>query len=218
MRTAAPFRSLRVPFHALRSAALALAILSLATGAHVIAGGTLPALPLVLALLALTGLATTAATRFKLGLPAVAALLGGGQVLLHEAFTALGPVTAGPVSAGPVAEAPHVHHALLPAVGDVVADGLQHLDAADSPFGWFMLAGHVLASAASALLFAKGEQALWQLASWLRPLWRVLAPLFTPDAGTRPAAAGAPSAFIPRPWRNLRQGSRRGPPAVVVLS
>jgi len=198
------------PFHALRSGALALAVLSLAAGAHVIAGGILPALPILLALLALTGLATTLATRFKLGFPAAAALLGGGQVLLHEAFTALGPVAA----AGP-SEAQHVHHAMqLPVIGDAA----QHVHAADGALAWFMLAGHVLASAASALLFAKGEQALWQLASWLRPLWRVLAPLFTPDAGTRPAAAGAPSAFIPRPWRNLRQDSRRGPPAVVVLS
>ncbi|WP_120522722.1 hypothetical protein [Arthrobacter celericrescens] len=211
MRAAASSRSRhRVPFHALRSGALALAVLSLAAGAHVIAGGTLPAFPVLLALLALTALATTLATRFKLGLPAVAALLGGGQVLLHEAFTALGPV-----AAGPVAEAPHVHHAVqLPVIGDAA----QHLHGLDTSLGWFMLAAHVLATAASALLFAKGEQALWQLASWLRPLWRVLALLFVPDAGTRRARAGAPSAFTPRPWRNLRQDSRRGPPAVVVPS
>jgi hypothetical protein len=109
----------------------------------------------------------------------------------------------------------HAHHAVqLPVIGDAA----QHLHALDSSLGWAMLAGHVLASAASALAFAKGEQALWQLAAWLRPLWRVLAPLLTPDAGTRPAPAGAPQAFVPRPWRNLRQDSRRGPPAVVVPS
>ncbi len=215
MRAAVSSRSRTgAPFHALRSGALALAVLSLAAGAHVIAGGTLPALPILLALLALTGLATTLATRFKLGFAAVAPVLGGGQLVLHEAFTALGPV-----AMGPAVEAPHVHHAAqLPAIGNAVADGLQHLHTADSPFGWFMLAGHVLASAASALLFAKGEQALWQLAAWLRPLWRILALLFTPDAGTRPAPAGPASAFIPRPWRNLRQDSRRGPPVVAVLS
>ena len=201
----------KAPFHVLRSGVLALAVLSLAAGAHVIAGGVLPALPILLGILALTGLATTLATRFKLGFPAFGALLGGGQVVLHEAFTALGPVT----SANPAIEAAHVHHtAQLPVIGDTA----QHLHGLDTSLGWFMLAGHVLATAASALLFAKGEQALWQLAAWLRPLWRVLAPLFLPDAGTRPAPARASSAFVPRPWRNLRQDSRRGPPAVVVLS
>jgi hypothetical protein len=201
-------RHARVPFHLLRSVALALAVISLAGGAHVIAGGSLPAAPIMLALLALTGLATTLATRFKLGFPAAAALLGGGQVLLHEAFTALGPVSAS-------ANAQHTHHAeQIPVLGDAS----EHLHALDASLGWAMLAGHVLASAASALLFAKGEHALWQLAAWLRPLWRALAPLFRPDAGTRPALTSAPSAFLPRPWRNLRQDSRRGPPAVVVFS
>lgn len=201
-------RHARAPFHLLRSGALALAILSLAAGAHVIAGGSLPDAPIMLALLALSGLATTLATRSKLGFPAAAALLGGGQLLLHEAFTALGPVSA-------AASTQHAHHAeQIPVLGDTG----EHLHALDTSLGWAMLAGHVLASAASALLFAKGEQALWQLAAWLRPLWRVLAPLFRPDAGNRPALPGAPSAFLPRPWRNLRQDSRRGPPAVVVFS
>ncbi|WP_342451683.1 hypothetical protein [Arthrobacter sp. H16F315] len=86
MRTAA-----RAPFHALRSAMVALTVLSLAAGAHTLAGGQLPVSGILLALLALTGLAATTATRLKLNLPALAGLLGAGQLLLHEAFTALSP-------------------------------------------------------------------------------------------------------------------------------
>ena len=83
MRTAA-----RAPFHALRSAMVALTVLSLAAGAHTLAGGQLPSPGILLALLALTGLASTTATRLKLNLPALAGLLGAGQLVLHEAFTA----------------------------------------------------------------------------------------------------------------------------------
>ncbi|OFI38589.1 hypothetical protein BIU82_04525 [Arthrobacter sp. SW1] len=195
-----------VPFHAARSIALALTVFSLAAGAHVIAGGALPVAPILLALLALTALTTTLATRFKLAFPWVAALLGGGQLLLHETFTMLGPVSA----AGAV-EAPHVHHPSMPM--PAVENLADHAHTVDGAFGWAMLAGHVVASATSALLFAKGEAALWQLAAWLRPLWRAVTPSFRPDAGTRPALHRAPEAHSPRPWRNLRQDSRRGPPS-----
>ena len=83
MRTAA-----RAPFHALRSAMVALTVLSLAAGAHTLAGGQLPSPGILLALLALTALASTTATRLKLNFPAMAGLLGAGQLVLHKAFTA----------------------------------------------------------------------------------------------------------------------------------
>ncbi|MBO1269693.1 hypothetical protein [Arthrobacter cavernae] len=198
------------PFHALRSAALSTTIVALAAGAHVLAGGQLPAAPVLLALLALIGLVTTSATRFKLGFPALAALLGAGQLVLHEAFTAFSPLSvAAPGQSG--------HHLGGGSAVPGVEAGAAHLPELDAPLGWLMLAGHILASAASALALAKGEQALWQLAAWLRPLLRVLRPVFRPDAGSPPVASSAPSLFVPRPWRNLRQDSRRGPPAVVVL-
>ena len=96
MRTAA-----RAPFHALRSAMVALTVLSLAAGAHTLAGGQLPSPGILLALLALTGLASTTATRLKLNFPAMAGLLGAGQLVLHEAFTAFsGPAARSRVRAG----------------------------------------------------------------------------------------------------------------------
>ncbi|NUP60178.1 MAG: hypothetical protein HOQ06_11995, partial [Pseudarthrobacter sp.] len=78
----------RAPFHAFRAAALATGILSLAAGAHVAGGGQLPAPGILLAVLALTSLASTAATRLRLSFPAVGALLAGGQLALHELLTA----------------------------------------------------------------------------------------------------------------------------------
>ncbi|MDR6986390.1 hypothetical protein J2Y66_000860 [Paenarthrobacter nitroguajacolicus] len=199
----------RAPFHALRSAAISLVVVLLAAGAHVAGGGALPTAPVLLALVALTALVATLATRFKLNLVTMAGLLGAGQLALHEAFTALSPITA----VGPGAN----HHlggeSLDPGM-DIAATHTHELGTA---FGALMLVGHILATLASAVVLAKGEDAMWQLAVWLRPLLALPTLVFRPDAGASPVAVGAPDVFIPRPWRNLRQDSRRGPPAVVVL-
>lgn len=202
--------SVRAPFHALRSGAMAITMVSLAAAAHVFAGGELPSAPVLLAVIALTGLATTLATRFKLGFLAVGTLLGASQFALHEAFTAFSPINV----TAPAAEG---HHSS----GEHLLSGLEageaHLHELDTPLSWLMLGGHVLATAASALLLAWGEKALWQLEAWLRPLFQLIRLVFRPDAGSAPRVLGSPDVFVPQPWRNLRQDSRRGPPAVVVL-
>lgn len=207
MRTAA-----RAPFHAVRSAMVATTVVTLAAAAHVVAGGLLPAPAVLFALLALTGLVTTTATRLKLNFAAMSALLGAGQVVLHEAFSALSPPAAAAVTGGPAGRAHHGGAALLP----LPADHLP-LHQLDSALAWSMLAGHALATLACALLLSKGEDALWSLAAWLRPLIQLPAP-FPP----RPAAARVlptrPLGAVPLPWRNLRRDCRRGPPAVVVFS
>ena len=204
MRTSQP----RSPFHALRSVAMALVIVLLAAGAHVLGGGSLPTAPVLAALITLTGLAATLATRFKLNFAGMAALLGTGQLLLHEAFTALAPLDT-TVRTGS-------HHAgtelLTPAL-----DPATHLHELGATAGALMFAAHVVATIVSAAALAKGEDALWQLAAWLRPLVTLPSLLFRPDAGATPVSVGAPDVFLPRPWRNLRQDSRRGPPAAVVL-
>lgn len=205
MRTAA-----RAPFHALRSAMVAFTVLSLAAGAHTLADGQLPSPGILLALLALTGLASTTATRLKLNLPALAGLLGAGQLVLHEAFTAF----SAPAVPGPAGDPGH--HAVpvpLPAGADspLAASGL------DPGLSLLMLAGHALATLLCAFLLARGEAALWSLAAWLRPLLRLPAPAM-PDAVAVPAATGWPAESVPLPWRNLRRDCRRGPPAAVVLT
>ncbi|MFJ5957573.1 hypothetical protein ACIQC5_16640 [Paenarthrobacter sp. NPDC092416] len=205
MRTSQP----RAPFHALRSGAISIVTVVLAAGAHVVGGGALPTAPVLAALVALTALAATLATRLKLNFVAMAALLGAGQLALHEAFTALGPVA---TTAQGTA-----HHLAGEPLSPTLYTAAEHTHALGTTFGALMLAAHIIATIGSAVLLAKGEAALWQLAAWLRPLVDLPTLLFRPDAGASPITVGSPDVFIPRPWRNLRQDSRRGPPAAVVL-
>jgi hypothetical protein len=207
----------RTPFHWLRSAMVATTIVTLAAAAHVVAGGELPAPAILLALLALTGLGSTTATRLKLNLPAMAGLLGAGQVVLHEAFSAFsvaGPSSVTRSGAVPGATAPAHHTGLAPI--PVPAEHLR-LHELDSSLAESMFAGHALATLACALLLAKGEDALWQLAAWLRPLVQLPAPL-SPRPAAAPVLTARPTESLPLPWRNLRRDCRRGPPAVVVFS
>ena len=204
----------RPPFHAVRAAAVSAGILTLAAGAHVLGGGVLPAPGILLAVLALTGLAATTATRLKLNLAAMTALLGAGQIALHEVFTAFSApgLAAGAVATGAAsADIHHLSGAAVPVIG-----AASHLHGLDTAAGTMMLAAHIAATAACALLLAKGEDALWALAAWLRPLVR-LPEATAPDAGAAPAVPGPPPVSPFRPWRNLRQDSRRGPPSAVVL-
>jgi hypothetical protein len=201
----------RPPFHFLRSSAVATVILALAAGAHLAGGGELPAPAILLAVLALTALASTSATRHRLGFPSMAALLGGGQLVLHELFTAFGPSVA---EAGPITAASHEGH--FPGAG-ILAPAAAHLHEGDAANGPLMLAAHALATVVCAILLARGEAALWALSAWLRPLV-ALPRAVAPDA-VPPATASFPAFPVPlSPWRNLRQDSRRGPPAAVVLS
>lgn len=211
MRTAA-----RAPFHALRSAIVATTIVTLAAAAHVVAGGQLPAPAILFAFLALTGLVSTTATRLKLNLPAMTGLLGAGQVVLHEAFAAFstpaGWPRPGTAARGIAAPAHHTGLGTIP----VPADHLR-LHELDSALALSMLAGHALATLACALLLAKGEDALWSLAAWLRPLVQLPVTVSPRPALTRVLPRRSVGA-VPLPWRNLRRDCRRGPPAVVVFS
>jgi len=206
----------RTPFHSLRAATVAAMIVTLGAAAHVVGGGELPVPGIMLAVLALTGMAATAATRLRLNFPAMAALLGAGQLVLHEAFSAFSS-PAGPGQA----DAPGHHPAAAVLAGvpvDAAHGAAAHLHQFDSSWAAaLMLGGHALATLACALLLAKGEDALWSLAAWLHPLVQ-LPEAAMPDVVAAPAAAGWPAGSAPLPWRNLRQDCRRGPPAAVVLS
>jgi len=205
----------RTPFHSLRAAMVAVTMVTLAASAHVFGGGELPAPDIMAAVLALTVMAATAATRLKLNFPAMASLLGTGQLVLHEAFSAF----SSPAGTG-LSGAPGHHSAAWPPGIRLDAAGgtAGHLHQFDSAWAaGLMLGGHALATLACALLLAKGEAALWSLAAWLRPLIQ-LPEAAMPDVVAAPAAAGRPSDSAPLPWRNLRADCPRGPPAVVVLS
>ncbi|MDJ0354830.1 hypothetical protein [Paenarthrobacter sp. PH39-S1] len=205
------------PFRWLRSGAIGVTVLSLAAGAHTLAGGSLPAPLILAALTALTGLASVTATGFRIPLPLMATLLGASQLLLHGAFDLL----SAPGMAGFPDPAMH-HHLVSSAAGPVpVAAAMPAMAAGPAAptaaltLTLAMTLAHIGATLACAVVLAKGEDALWLLAGWLRPLVRPAA---------RSGAAVAPLVRVltpevpvrPQPRRNLRADSRRGPPAAAV--
>jgi hypothetical protein len=201
----------RTPFHFLRASTVSMVILALASGAHLAGGGALPTPAIMLAVLALTVLGSTTATRLRLGFPAMAALLGGGQLALHEVFAAFSAPAAAAASGTATPHDSHLAGAAL------LTSAAGHLSGAEPGSGPLMLMAHIMATLGSALLLAKGEAALWSLAAWLRPLAALPQPVACDD-GAPPLPVFPPAAAPLRPWRNLRQDSRRGPPSAVVLS
>jgi hypothetical protein len=182
--------------------------MSLAAAGHVLGGGALPG-PAATAVLAALLLAPAAwlAGR-QLSFLALLGVLGAGQLILHTAFTSF---SRGAVCPPSLAGQPP-HHGPAPGAGcsttDSVALSLHTGEAAEAPD---MTAGHLLALVCTAWLLHKGEEALWQLLAWLRPLVQLPRP-----AGTMPVSPEAAIfhlAFVPTPRRNLRQDSLRGPPA-----
>jgi hypothetical protein len=181
-------------------------ILGLAAGGHLAGGGSLPAPAILAALCALTILPVAVLTRVRLSLPILAGLLGAGQFCLHWAFCALssGASSAAPLQSG---HEGHVSSAFVTGTGSALLPA--HPAASD----WQMFAAHAVATLGTALLLARGEQALWALAAWLRPLVQLAAP-----TSIQPPCAPAPCAapvVLPRCIRGLRLPSRRGPPALV---
>lgn len=222
------------PFRLLRTTLVAATILGLASGAHVSAGGMLPAPFIMAALMALHVLCSTVATKVRLGFPAMFALLATSQLVLHQGFATLS--VAVPMVAMPSAMPSGMHDhsqsaqavaalqsvALAPAGSAGSMDLMNHsMDFSGSVLagslmsGWMMPA-HVVATVVTAVLLAQGENALWALANWLRPLCRTSAAVLLLPA--RQARAAVPPLPLPRlPWRNIRPDTRRGPPPLTAV-
>lgn len=215
-----------VPFRLLRTTLLGSTILGLAAGAHLVAGGSLPALPIMAVILALHLLCTTIATAFRLTLPTMIALLASSQFVLHQGFELLSHGNHAGAMAGTAgaSAAGHAGHHALSAeayaasmMADATAPGIVDLSSAHAAqLSPLMLAAHIAATLAAAGLLAYGENALWSLTQWLRPLFRSAAVVpVVPVQRTRPGLRPRP---LPRlPWRNLRPDTRRGPPAAAAL-
>jgi hypothetical protein len=197
----------RASFRSLRTGLIGSVILGLAAGGHLAGGGRLPEPAILAALCALTVLPVAALTKFQLPTPVLAGLLGAGQVWLHWAFHALSegiPSRA----AVPPGESGHVHAALS---FQAVSSGTSGAGAAGS--AWVMFAAHAVASLATAVVLARGEQALSALAAWLRPL--VQLPSAVPIQPSRlPGAVFAP-VIVPAVRAGRRLPFRRGPPAAM---
>jgi hypothetical protein len=198
-------------FRLFRSGLIGSIVLGLAAGGHLAGGGQLPMPAILAALCAVTMVPVAALTRFKLSLPVLIGLLGGGQAWLHWAFDAMSAGTPAPVPpsllSGHAGHAPAAlnHEALMmaaPAHGSA-PDGL-------------MFAGHAVATLVTALLLARGERALGALADWLGPLFWTPAPaVVVPVRVPRPVFAAA---LLPPQHGSVRLPSRRGPPLIAAAA
>ena len=191
---------MNAPFRFPRAAAFTAAMFALAAGAHVLAGGSLPQPAIVAGLVALMLAPVMILSKIRFNAPGMIGLLSAGQLVLHEAFSALSastgftPVDGGHLHSGaqahPLAVAVMPEHAAAPSA--------------------LMLVLHAAATLATAIVLARGEAAVWALAAWLLPLVRILTALVSPDWPHLPAA---PAIVVPSRWRNLRLPDLRGPPA-----
>ena len=198
----------RASFRLFRTGLIGSILLGLAAGGHLAGGGQLPALSVLAALCAVTIVPVAVLSRFRLSFPILTGLIGAGQVWLHWAFGAL---SAGAPSAIPPAllsgHAAHAGHATTTAAHDAMTVAVpDHAAAPDA----LMLAAHAAATLTTALLLARGEQALGVLAGWLEPLLRQPEPAtILPARVPGPCAAAA---VLPPMRPGLRLPSRRGPP------
>lgn len=153
----------RAPLRLPRAGAVALTVLTLAAGAHVAAGGQLPALPILVAVAAVVGLSAVILAGQKMTAPRLAGYLGTSQLVLHLAFSRL----ADGGTSGPDGQP---HHGFTTAASWAPAQSpgpYEHL-AADA--GSTMTLLHLAATLLTAVFLARGETALWALAAWLKPL------------------------------------------------
>ncbi|MET4901641.1 hypothetical protein PV760_13295 [Paenarthrobacter sp. CC6] len=193
----------RAPFRIPRAAVVAVTVLALAATAHWLAGGELPAFPVMTALTAVVVLSAVILAGRKMTARLLAAYLGASQTALHLAFSAL---------AGSGTPKPDLAHhpgmAAGPGIGGAVVPH-EHLSADVSPG---MLGVHVAAILATALLMARGESALWALAAWLRPLLQTPSPSAIKAC---PFIAASATQTVPLRAKYLGRPPSRGPPGRV---
>ncbi|GAB13020.1 hypothetical protein ARGLB_032_00670 [Arthrobacter globiformis NBRC 12137] len=200
----------RGPLRLFRAALVTSLAVSLAVAGHVLGGGQLPD-TVTLAVTAALLLAPAAwLARRQLSFAALFGVLGAGQVTLHASFTVFSP-DASCLPQVPLAQLPPAHYGHAGLHCTAAMESIPMDAGASSPA---MLAGHLLAMLATAWLLRRGEEALWQLLAWLRPLARLPRLTgFTP-ASHRPAAG--PVVFVAAHRRNLRHDSLRGPPLAAL--
>jgi hypothetical protein len=184
-----------------RAAAFGVAVLTIAVGAHVSAGGALPSMT-VLAVLSLPlMMAAVVLTSRRCGLALLLGSMAAAQVLLHPTLMALAAQVPGDMSdqMGAASASAMGGQAMAPIDGRSVT----------------MTSAHVIATVVTTLLLARGEQALWQLVSRLLPAL----PSEPTVVGCGPLQAPAP-ASAPALAPSLVSGGLglRGPPVRVVAA
>ncbi len=187
------------PLRLVRAGMVAVVTVALATLAHLLAGGGLPPVVVLIALTAFALAAAAVLTARTLGPVGAVALLGVGQLALHSAFSLF---TSMACMSGP----PSAHHAGT-AMQCTAADA-----GSAQPLlgGSTMLVLHVAATLAAALVIVGADRALWWLAAWLRPLVDSAAPVVVVPRAVLPTPVEAPSSGDEW-WRAVVP--LRGPPA-----
>ncbi len=175
----------------LRATVVSALVLALSAGAHLGGGGILPHPGVFLGLAALTMLSATVVAKRTLKLPALIGVLGGGQFALHHAFgffaTAATPVVC-------ASDSTHLGHSAVLTCTVVSAEASPH--ASGGGAGAPMFVAHAIATVATAMLIARGEEALHSVGRWLRPLFTVPQASFvrTPAGSGLRGFPGVPSA------------------------
>jgi hypothetical protein len=199
---------LRGPLRLFRAALVTSLAVSLAVAGHLLGGGQLPDIGTVAVTAAVLLAPAAWLARRQLSFAVLFGVLGAGQLTLHTAFAAFSPGASclPQLSVAPLTHYGHAGLNCTAAMETVSMDG-----GANSPA---MLAGHLLATLATAWLLRRGEAALWQLLAWLRPLVRLPRPAGLTPARHRPAAW--PTVFVAAQRRNLRHDTLRGPPLAAL--
>jgi hypothetical protein len=165
----------------------------------------------LVALVSLLTMAAVILTGRRCGLPLLLGSLAVAQVLLHEALMMLSTHVPGEVLAAEVG-AHHPGPALMSGSSGSAIDSAVGSLTLTTAGGWSatMMATHAVATIITALLLARGEQALWQLVARLLPALPCL---------PRPLSCGPRQSAVllslPALRPCLRSGGSglRGPPA-----
>lgn len=192
-----------------RAFGFALAAFALSVGAHVLAGGPTPSVTASLVLGGSIAWASLFLTHRRRGAWSITAAMALTQVLLHRALTlsATGGGCWGLHSG-------HGHLHTVRAATHVVCAAMPSLSQAHGiPVG--MTLAHAVAAVVLGLILARGESAIWFLASLVWP---------------SPPMPATPLSRMPRAWpvataqplRRMRSGlepiSRRGPPRALTAA
>jgi hypothetical protein len=151
-----------------RAALATLLVLGLSVSAHTLGGGAPPGLMASVVLALLVGPVAWWCARRRLGPVRLVALLGGAQVAVHLALSAMAPMSG---AASPA----HVHGGLPAALGPASGAAAHAHQTPDAS----MFLAHVVATLLTALVLARAENVLWRVVTLLlpRPLGRPAIPV-----------------------------------------
>jgi hypothetical protein len=206
-----------------RAAAFGVATLTLATGAHVAAGGGTPSLMVLTGLSLPLIMAAMILTSRRCGPLALLGALAAAQVILHEALMTLsshgsGEILTAAVNAQSAAHtmtfgqmSAHSAATMGTAMGQMA--GVPMADSGD--WSVKMMAVHAVATIVTALLLARGEQALWQLVARLLPSLPRIPRLLPCGPRQAPVLLSVP---VVRPCLVSCGSGLRGPPAGLLAT